>query len=60
MIYQILGVCQIFFHLFFFEAVIRNSGLPAFAQQLEESAILAPVSVMESCTEATLMGEKNS
>uniref|UniRef100_A0A8R1TXL5 Aftiphilin clathrin-binding box domain-containing protein n=1 Tax=Onchocerca volvulus TaxID=6282 RepID=A0A8R1TXL5_ONCVO len=42
------------------QAVIRNSGLPAFAQQLEESAILAPVSVMESCTEATLMGEKNS
>ncbi|VDO31993.1 unnamed protein product [Onchocerca flexuosa] len=42
------------------QAVIRNSSLPAFAQQLEESAVLAPVSVLESCTEATLMGEKNS
>uniref|UniRef100_A0A0R3RYN3 Clathrin_bdg domain-containing protein n=1 Tax=Elaeophora elaphi TaxID=1147741 RepID=A0A0R3RYN3_9BILA len=42
------------------QTVIRNSDLPVFAQQLEESAVLAPVSLVESCVGATLIDEKNS
>ncbi|KAK6108173.1 hypothetical protein QQG55_31100 [Brugia pahangi] len=42
------------------QTVIRNSDLPVFAQQLEESSVLAPVSVVESCTRVTLADEKNS
>ncbi|EFO28223.2 hypothetical protein LOAG_00251 [Loa loa] len=31
------------------QTVIRNSDLPVFAQQLEESTVLAPVSMVKSC-----------
>ncbi|VDM08808.1 unnamed protein product [Wuchereria bancrofti] len=42
------------------QTVVRNSDLPVFAQQLEESSVLAPVSVVESCAGVTLADEKNS
>ncbi|CAG9539301.1 unnamed protein product [Cercopithifilaria johnstoni] len=42
------------------QTIIRNSDLPVFAQQLEESTVLAPASVMKSCDGVTLMDEKNS
>uniref|UniRef100_A0A915PJP3 Aftiphilin clathrin-binding box domain-containing protein n=1 Tax=Setaria digitata TaxID=48799 RepID=A0A915PJP3_9BILA len=41
------------------KAVVRNSGLPVFAQQLEKSAVLAPTSAVESCTGIALVGEKS-
>ncbi|KAM3717312.1 Aftiphilin [Dirofilaria immitis] len=42
------------------QTVIRNSDLPVFAQQLEENAVLTPLSVVDNCTEVTLVSEKNS
>ncbi|KAL3985324.1 hypothetical protein ACH3XW_38160 [Acanthocheilonema viteae] len=42
------------------KTLIRNSDLPLFAQQLEESTVLAPASVVKDCVGITLMDEKNS
>ncbi|VDK73926.1 unnamed protein product [Litomosoides sigmodontis] len=42
------------------QTLVRHSDLPVFAQQLEESAVLAPASVAKSSTEVAVTEEKNT